>query len=258
MLYEIEKLVRAKLESPAIYDENDVILASFPKSGNTWFRFLVANINYLNFASKQYEEVSFQNIANYSPEIRGNRALEGKLRSSNLPVFLKTHFPATPYFNKYKKIVLFRTPKKTINSYYHYLNNEKGNAFTTNAFLKHWRYGYKAWNKFHESWLKSDDCIYVQYEDLLKDTEKKIIELYRLLGYDLSKDIATKAVSLSSRENMATALRNFGDPKAKNKNYNFVTTTKNRETAFADSEFSTIDKMCGETFTKLEIKKYQF
>jgi hypothetical protein len=158
----------------------------------------------------------------------------------------------------YPKVVLFREPKKTINSYFHYLNNEKGNKFTTNKFLKHWRYGYQAWNKFHLNWLSSNNCIYIQYDDLLENTQIKITELYKCLGYDLSTNTANEAVALSSRENMSIALNKYGDPKAKNKSYNFVTTTKKRETAFSEEQFSLIDEMCQDTFGKLKKIKYKF
>lgn len=87
---------------------DDTFLVSYPRSGNTWTRFLVANFVFPN------ENVSFLNIEKLIPDTssQSNRALKRTPR----PRIIKTH----QYFDhRYPKtIYIVRDPRDVALSYY--------------------------------------------------------------------------------------------------------------------------------------------
>ncbi len=219
-LYNFEKYSRCWFETPKFYRDEFILCASFPKSGNTWFRFIVSNIN--NMIGNFNEEINFHTIRYFSPEIRRNRKLDNAKIIENFPIFLKTHFPYTFLFRKYKSVLLIRRPEDVMVSYYIYLRDEKFKKLPPlSEFIKHWRYGIPAWINFHKSWFGHYNYL-IRYEDLLKDPFKIIKEMYQYFGYNVTDDVIKKALILSSKENMRKVLKERGDPMAKNKNFQFV------------------------------------
>jgi len=219
-LYNIEKYSRCWFEVPNLYRDEFILGASFPKSGNTWFRFIVSNVN--NLIGNFNEEINFHTIRYFSPEIRHNRNLNNAKIIDNFPIFLKTHFPYNFKFKKYKSVLIIRKPEDVMVSYYVYLQDEKFKKLPPlSKFIKHWRYGIPAWVNFHKSWYKHYDYL-IKYEELLKDPFKVIKEMYLYFGYDIPDNIIKEALNLSNKENMRKVLKEKGDPKAKNKNFQFI------------------------------------
>ena len=215
----IEKTLRAQLEYPKSKLENLIVLASFPKSGNTWLRFVTSNI--LSMRTDN-EEINFHTIENYAPEIRGNQKLIGIKTSESVPTFLKTHFYYGKKFNKFKSIVLYRDPSKTLSSYFSYMNNEhEKNIESLYQFINKPRYGIDAWNLFHKSWLNSS-AYFFKYEDVIKKPELYIKKIYSLHGAEIEDFEIKQALYRSSREEMRKLEISVGDPNKKNKRFEFV------------------------------------
>jgi hypothetical protein len=208
--YELEKYARCYFENPSSFPERGVYLASFPKSGNSWFRFVVSNVNSIIAGDS---DASFHTISNYAPAVRGNRKLSSLVSVDGTPVFLKTHFPFNPFFKGAPAVVVVRDPFYVIPSYYEYLCNAKGKKLSSiEDFFWHWRYGFNAWGKFMSSWRDSENAIFVRYEDLLGDPILAFSQLYKRLGYEISKDVISAAVDKSSRDRMRKSLAEKGDP----------------------------------------------
>jgi hypothetical protein len=72
-----------KLGLNKVYSD-DTFLCSYPKSGNTWVRFLVANL------LEQKLEITFCNIDDYVPEIELHKERLNHLSKRPL---MKTHWP---------------------------------------------------------------------------------------------------------------------------------------------------------------------
>ena len=89
---------------------DDVFIVSYPKSGNTWTRFLVANLAY------PHEQVNFANINRLipDPEALSKREMTRLPR----PRYIKSH----QYFDpRYQKIVyVVRDPRDVALSQYHF------------------------------------------------------------------------------------------------------------------------------------------
>jgi len=214
LFYSIEKFARRHFEVPSSRDyARHVLLASFPKSGNTWLRFVVSNVNAL--ASGE-GGVNFSTINHFSPAIRGNRGLISARQVEGYPLFLKTHFPYVDGFSGYPSVVIVRNPFKVIPSYCNYLQLQHSKRFADpDEFYFHWRYGFNAWSNFMTSW-QDKATVVLRYEDVQADPLNTLREMYRAIGYEIGDGLLSEAINLSSRDKMKKSLSEFGDPNNSN------------------------------------------
>ncbi|MGF1479795.1 MAG: sulfotransferase domain-containing protein [Cyanophyceae cyanobacterium] len=195
---------------PANYLREDIFLVSFPRSGNTWFRFLIANAIKTHYSIQR--EVNFFSIQDIIPEVRAsedrflqNIRYEG-IFGTTIPRIIKSHSYYNPYY--LRVFLLVRDPRDVCVSYYHYLRDRQ--AISQNHqfsdFCKHKQYGIEAWVKHTESWflsLRQGQIIQLfRYEDLLKDPEREMSKLMSLLGLEARETALKEAVQLSSKEKM--------------------------------------------------------
>lgn len=220
LIERVEKIVRARFEAPAKKVDGAVLLASFPKSGNTWFRFVVGNV--LSQLTSQ-ELVDFHSISKYSPEIRGGRHLSDAVFTEGCPTFLKTHFYKTRCFASYPAVVLFRDPVKSLFSYYQYMAGEHGRTYRNFAhFIRSPRVGVDSWLLFHRSWLTDSQAVFISYEELVSRPGAIVKNLYEKLGFDINEIVIENALRNSSRDAMRVVEVDRGDPNKKNVSFNFV------------------------------------
>ncbi|RDV27969.1 hypothetical protein DXV75_03095 [Alteromonas aestuariivivens] len=255
LCYLSERHLRAPYEVPYQWPEKYILCSSFPKSGNTWFRFIVGNI-LKQLIDNNDTPIDFHEVDKYSPYIRGNRKLEGARLNSEFPLLLKTHFTYVSGFNVESSIVLFRDPVKALSSYKIYLEDEVGKKFVSNKqFLEHWRYGINAWVSFHKYWLTTGHLKVVSYEELAAntfDTMKRFLSKFDLVVTD---DVIEKAIENSSKEQMNKVRNANGDPHAKNPDYQFVSKSA-RKLAFSDEENALIREKTDAIYSQLlELEK---
>jgi Sulfotransferase domain len=113
MIYGIKTVVKYILGTDraerdfAVYPD-DTFVVSYPRSGNTWTRFLIANLVYPE------KNVGFTNIEKLIPDTssQSNRAL----KSTPRPRIIKSH----EYFDhRYRKVIyIVRDPRDVALSYY--------------------------------------------------------------------------------------------------------------------------------------------
>jgi Sulfotransferase domain len=183
---------------------DDTFLVSYPRSGNTWTRFLVANFVFPN------ENVSFLNIEKLVPDTssQSNRALKRTPR----PRIIKTH----QYFDhRYPKtIYIVRDPRDVALSYYDfqrkYMQIEDG--YPLQRYVDDFVCGrlisadWGTWGENVASWIytrgQQKEFLLLRYEDMIKDTGSELARVARFLGIDPDPSRLQRAVELSSADRM--------------------------------------------------------
>lgn len=182
--------------------EDDRFIVSYPRSGSTWVRFLLANLI-------SSEPVSFLNIERILPDIYQNRSrFLGRFDS---PRYLKSHEPFDPRYSRV--LYLVRDPRDVCVSYYNYLHKMGwvNDGISLGAFVDLFLRGeipggYGTWGENAGSWTgargDSDAFMLVRYEDLLEDTLLRLTEMSRFLLIRASNSALQDAVRASRIEEM--------------------------------------------------------
>jgi hypothetical protein len=195
----LSKLGYDRAYLPRVIYPDDVFLVSFPKSGNTWVRFLVGNALTGN-------QCHFGNIDAIVPPIYRNRNECEKLAR---PRIMKSHLPHT---NKMRRVIyIVRDGRDVAVSYYFHLLKkrkfQKDVSFDEylgrfNQGLYNPRFG--TWSSHVLSWLDhwSADYLLVAYEDLKKDPDGELAKIMRYVGLDKTPAEISAAVAASDFKKM--------------------------------------------------------
>lgn len=169
--------------------QNDVLLASYPRSGNTWLRFLLYEL--LTGVQADFETINRADSA--VPEI-------GKVR--NAPALLpgngriiKTH---EPFRKEYKRaIYLVRDPRDVAISEFYFLKGKGINYRSFNLFLTDFlngkANGYGCWKQHVQSWFNAKQenkaqILVAKYEELQANPKDTLSQITEFLGITADPD----------------------------------------------------------------------
>ena len=181
---------------------DDTFLVSFPKSGNTWARFLLANV------LRPGEVVDFSNVNGIipGPDVTSNRELLAMAR----PRVVKSH----QYFDpRYPRVIyIVRDPRDVAVSQYHFQRKRRlfGDDYPIQDFVARFIAGktcdYASWGEHVASWVSTrggqSGFLLVRYEDMLQDTARELSRMANFLGLDSSPGSIAEAVARSSADRM--------------------------------------------------------
>jgi hypothetical protein len=188
---------------------DDIFLVSYPRSGNTWTRFLLGNLIY------QKEPVTFSNIESRIPEIYFNP--DRFMRELPRPRMLKSHEAFQPHYPRV--IYIVRDPRDVAVSFYHH-NVKAGNIgedypmahFVPRFIAGEFDHKFGSWRDNVLSWTtlrgNSKNFLMLRYEDMKRDTRAELIKIVRFLEacafrkIDSSPQALQRAAELSSAERM--------------------------------------------------------
>jgi Sulfotransferase domain len=182
---------------------DDVFLVSYPKSGNTWVRFLIANLVHTD------EPVTFTNMESRLPSIY--ILPDRELRRIPRPRVLKSHECFHP---RYQNVIyIVRDPRDVAVSYFHY--NIKKRLLAHDASIEQYlpmflndeldmRVG--SWSDHVLSWINMAETrnkfLLLRYEDMLVNAEGELARVAEFLNIPATSDRLKRAVELSSAGRM--------------------------------------------------------
>ena len=188
---------------------DDVFLVSYPRSGNTWTRFLLGNL------IDQNQPVTFSNIESRIPEIYFNP--DRWLRRLPRPRMLKSHESFQPHYPRV--IYIVRDPRDVAVSFYHHNVKARNipDDYPMVQFVPRFIAGefdpkFGSWRDNVLSWtvLRKDDpgFLLLRYEDMKRDTAGVLADVVAFLRrssfrkIDSNPEALRRTIELSSAENM--------------------------------------------------------
>jgi len=194
---------------------DDVYLVSFPKSGNTWMGFLIANTA---LSLKNIDrDVNFFNSHHFVPDIHDTR----DINNYTLPIgfrCIKSHSSFNPLY--LSVVYVLRHPEDVMVSYYKFMCGLGRYEGTISDFIRSEDYGVSAWVRHVQGWLSpgnnpSLSIILIRYEDLKADSGLQLQKVFRFFGFhvdDSIKDYVSKKTSFSVMKEMEEDLYSNGRP----------------------------------------------
>jgi hypothetical protein len=195
---------------------SDVFVVSYPRSGNTWLRFLLAN------ALRPERQATFADVGEVVPDIYDET--DRSLLRRPQPRILKSHEPYDP---RYRRVLYaVRHPADTAVSYYHYLIKMRmiPPGYEIGRFVDSFVRGrlddFGTWGDHVTGWLDArgadDDFVLLRYEDMLAAPDEALDAALRLLGAHVDESTRAQAVAWSRADELrrleretATALPTF-------------------------------------------------
>jgi len=176
--------------------EQDVFLVSYPRSGNTWVRFLIANV-----IKPHNMGIDFHNVQEFVPELGRDNKIISRLTP---PRVIKSHALYQPSYPKV--IYLVRDGRDVYVSYYYYRLNQLEAGTSFSDFIRKEDLYPCSWDMHIQSWyeasLQQSNILFIRYEDLLKDAEIEISRMMDFTGIEVSREIIIKAIEDSKFEKM--------------------------------------------------------
>jgi len=187
----------------AVYPD-DTFIVSYPRSGNTWTRFLIAN---LVFPS---EKVTFANIERLVPD---SAALSNRvLKRIPRPRIIKSHQYFDPRYHRVLYIV--RDPRDLVLSYYNFQRKYRQIAddYPLTDYVDDFAGGrlisadWGTWGENVASWIytrqNQNRFLLVRYEDMKSNTVQQLRRMAAFLGLEPTTERLTQVIEASSSQRM--------------------------------------------------------
>jgi hypothetical protein len=181
---------------------DDIFLVSFPKSGNTWTRFLLANLRFPD------QPATWANIDRLIPDPTGTTRRD--FVRMPRPRIIKSHECFDPRYPRVVYIVL--DPRDVVVSQYHYhrkirkIEDDSPIEKFVARFLAGETCPHGSWGQNIGTWLFTSEgnprFLLLRYEDLVKDTARELAKVVAFLHLSASPEQIAQAVERSSADNM--------------------------------------------------------
>lgn len=200
------QLSKTGLRSPLLwirhhgFRSSDVFTASYPRSGSTWLRFLLAEI-------LAGQSSGFKGVNLLSPDVGEHAGAQPLLSGGGR--LIKTHELYRPSYKR--AIYLARDPRDVLFSEYAYekalgVIDEDFDAFLE-AFLRKGVNPFGLWTDHVNTWLDAADSNrcelhVVRFEDMRRDTERCLKQMMEFLNVAVEQGAIRKAIENNSLDQM--------------------------------------------------------
>jgi hypothetical protein len=183
---------------------DDTFLVSYPRSGNTWTRFLVANL------VRPQEAASFANIERVVPdaEAQSSRYMRGMAS----PRMIKSH----TYFDpRYPRVIyIVRDPRDVALSYYDFSRKYRQieDSYPLERYIADFVTGHLisadwgTWGENVASWVFARGArpgfLLLRYEDMQAHPERELTRIAKFLGIEASSELLQTTLERSSADRM--------------------------------------------------------
>jgi Sulfotransferase domain len=189
-------LAEAKLQKITDFNSQDIFVAGYPKSGNTWMQYLLAALRF-GIKSSLAPDSLVQDLV---PDVHYKRLYRRYLT----PTFFKSHHLPQPKFRRV--IYLVRDGRDVMVSYFHHLNAIGGQPdylqlVTTGEGLFPCR-----WHEHVEAWLANPhgaEMMTISYENLQNNTVAELQKICEFAGLECEQGM----LELVARETTFEAMR---------------------------------------------------
>ena len=177
---------------------DDVLVASFPKSGNTWVRFFLAHL--LSLREWEGRPVDFEVLDRRMVEYGKSNLLIAPTPQT-LPRFVKTHLPYTPVFGRRRAILIVRDPRDVMASFYAFeaSKTEPRFAGSFSELLRHPRFGLPGWARHTAAWM-AHATVVLHYEAMRTDAVEAFTTMLDRLGLEATAEEVAEATRRASQK----------------------------------------------------------
>jgi len=216
-----EKFPRKNIEDAMDYvpKDDDVVLASYPKTGSTWMQYIVLQIISKGESFPAFQDVTYNVVPFF--EMAGIEAIDSL---KDKPRIYKHHIPynMVQKNDKAKCIYTYRNPEDTVVSFYSFIKNMSPDSpFTFSQFFEDFLTGNIGYGNYFPHVLsfyehrKEDNLLLVSYEKLHTQRREEILRIARFLGkehYEClleNEEIFNKVIEHTTFEYMKKNLQFF-------------------------------------------------
>lgn len=177
-----------------------VYLATPPRSGNHWIRYLVEEASHIA-TSAVYRDREPLHLSHAFPwgGYCCDHGYEGNCRYPHKDdiVLIKTHFPDSKatQFDRQSSQLIIRIVRHPVDSFYsRYVKNPKGPLLDTVPTERIKEYISK-WRRFFLYWNKKHNVMTFRYEDMLQNPAPALKKICKVLQYDVTDEDIARAIA---------------------------------------------------------------
>jgi hypothetical protein len=181
----------------------DCFVTSWPRSGNTWMRYLIFYALFDNNTTDL--AVVEDNIPIVDrPDLK---SMLERMESRPRRMF-KSHEPFAPYYLPGRTAYIIRDGRDATLSLYNYRTQLNKLKMPLSEFIRRTindEFDYGSWHKHVAGWIANDphpNLLLIRYEDMLKDTPAQLKKLLTHFGVEIAPERITRAVELANIENV--------------------------------------------------------
>ena len=188
-------------ECDALWNKR-VYLATYPRSGNHWVRYLIEEATHIATSSVYCDaDIGRSHLGKpfawggYCPKYGYEK--QCRYPTPEDSVVVKTHYPAVPaqQFDRLPYIKVIRIVRHPIDSLYSFYVFEKKHIDNPKMPLSLIKKRIRIWRSFHEYWDRQSNVFTVRYEDLLQEPQALLQSILQEIGYCVTKEQVDRAVN---------------------------------------------------------------